>query len=65
MKLTLNYMKNVIKFTENPWNNRPMERVERTQKMMNKSNNRIVNDKISSADIGRAKKEQKIWKRFS
>ena len=43
-----------------------MERVERTQKMMNKSNNRIVNDKISSADIGRAKKEledmEKVYK---
>lgn len=34
--------------------------------MMNKSNNRIVNDKISSADIGRAKKEledmEKVYK---
>lgn len=37
--------------------NNQMQRVERIQKMKNKSNSRIVNDKISSADIDRAKRE--------
>lgn len=37
--------------------NEQIQIVERNQKVKNKSNSRIVNDKISSADIDRAKRE--------